>query len=124
MYLREIRHGLFYSLKKKKKIYEASPLAAGIVLLATHVDCYVSVSKVRHSPEAVLSVDLFLVDVGRLPARLDAVAVLPEVDEEVGDLARWRQEALQVESVVAGEAEASRRDDGRAELQTFLQTGS
>lgn len=102
MYLREMRHTLFYSFKKKSH--------------KNHI--------VRDSPEAGLSVALFLVDVGRLPTRLDAVAVLPEVDEEVGDLARRRQEALQVERVVAGDAEASRRDDGRAELQTFLHTGS
>lgn len=47
----------------------------------------------------------------------------PEVDEEVRDLACRRQEALQVEYVVAGEAEASRRDDGHAEPQTFFHTG-
>lgn len=74
------------------------------------------------SPEAVLAVDRLLVHVGRLPRGFDAVFGLPEVREEVGDLARRRQEALQVERVVAGEAEASRRHDGRGEVQTFLQT--
>lgn len=49
--------------------------------------------------------------------------MLPEVDEEVGDLARRRQESLQVARVVAGQAEAPRRDDGCAELQAQLQTG-
>lgn len=45
------------------------------------------------------------------------------MDEEVGDLARRWQEALQVYCVVAGEAEASRRDDGRAEPQALFDTG-
>lgn len=60
------------------------------------------------SPKAILSVALFLVNIGCLPVRLDLVVVQPEVDEEVRDLACRRQEALQVEYVVAGEAEASR----------------
>lgn len=48
------------------------------------------------SPEAILSVALFLVNKGRKPLRLDVVVVLPELNEEVGDLARRWQKALQV----------------------------
>jgi len=74
------------------------------------------------SPEAVLRVHLLLVHVGRRPDGFDQVVVFPELHEKVVDLARRRQEALQVERVVAGEAEAPRRHDGRAELQAFLRT--
>lgn len=78
----------------------------------------------RHWPKAVVAVGLLLVDIRRLPRRFDAVAVLPELDEEIGHFASRRQESLQVARVVAGMAEAPRRDDGRAELQAPLQTGS
>lgn len=44
------------------------------------------------------------------------------MDEKVSDLACRRQEALQVACVVAGETEASRRDDGCFELQTLFHT--
>lgn len=44
------------------------------------------------------------------------------MNKEVRELARWWQEALQVECVVAGRPEASCRDDGRAELQAVLRT--
>lgn len=55
--------------------------------------------------------------------RLDAADVLPEVDDQTNDFACRRQESLQVARVVAGKAEAPRRDDGCAELQAQLQTG-
>lgn len=74
-------------------------------------------------PKAGIAVVLLLVDINGLPGRLDVAAVLPEVDEESDDFARWRQESLQVARVVALKAEAPRRDDRCAELQAQLQTG-
>ena len=76
----------------------------------------------RDSPKAVLAVAGLLVNVGSPPLGFDRVIVFPEVDEEVGDLAcRWQQ-TLQVECVVAGEAEASCRYDGCPEPQTLFRT--
>lgn len=60
------------------------------------------------SPKAILSVGLFLVNVGRLPVRFELVVVFPEVDEKVRDLACRGQEPLQVECVVTGETKAPR----------------
>lgn len=61
------------------------------------------------SPKAILSVARFLVNIGRLPLpRFNFVALLPEVDEKVRDLARRWQEPLQVDCVVARHTEASR----------------
>lgn len=76
------------------------------------------------SPKAVLCVALFLVNIGRLPRRLDRVLVFPEVDKKVGDLSCRRQDALQVELEVAGKAEAARWDNRCFELQTFFHTES
>lgn len=70
----------------------------------------------QDSPNTVLGVDVFLQNVGRPPVGLQLVGLRPELDEKVGDLARWRQQALQVERVIAGEAEAPRGDDGRTEF--------
>lgn len=59
------------------------------------------------SPKTVFSVALLLVHINSFPLGLQVVAELPEIDEKVRDLARWWQQALQVEIVVAGETEAS-----------------
>lgn len=60
------------------------------------------------SPEAVLRVGRLLVNIGRRPLGFELVHGPPEVDEEVGDFASGRQDALQVGCVVTGEAEAAR----------------
>lgn len=73
-------------------------------------------------PKAILSVVLPLVNVCRLPRRFEIVLHLPEIHKEVRDLACRRKEALQVEGVVAGGAEAASRDDGCTELQTPFRT--
>lgn len=73
-------------------------------------------------PKAILSVALPLVNVCRLPLRFKIVFLFPEIDKEVRDLACGWQEALQVDCVVAGEAEAASRDDGCTELQTPFRT--
>lgn len=87
------------------------------------MDCSFYKQLIDDSPKAILCVALLLVNIGCLPFRLEVVGCFPEGDEEVGDLACWRQETLQVDRVVAGVTKASRRDDGRAEPQTSFHTG-
>lgn len=74
------------------------------------------------SPEAVLRGVLhgLPVHVDLFPEWLKWQPFLQKCNEEVGNLARGRQNPGQLGLVVAGEAEAAGRDDGNAEAQADL----